>query len=123
MVDYNFKLAWDALKNRYENTRVLVYKQMKYFFGIHGAQNESAKALRLIQHGINDNLSILKSFVSTSYQHPISNTIDPAKEDAVNERRDITLFYIFNQGISTYQILQQKFKRMLIQNQSSRLQV
>ena len=83
-------------------------------------QCEQFKAL-----SVNDRIKFLFQikFVSTAYRHPISNTIAPAKEDVVNGRRDITLFYFFNQGIRTYQILQHKFKRMLIQNQSSRLQL
>lgn len=72
LVDENFQLAWDALKNRYENTRILVHQQMKYLFGIQVAQSETPKTIRLIQRGINDSLSIFKSYkIKTENWDPI----------------------------------------------------
>lgn len=72
MVDENFQLAWDALKNRYENTRILVHQQMKNLFGIQAAQLETTKSVRLIQRGINDSLSIFKSYkINTENWDPI----------------------------------------------------
>lgn len=72
LVDENFQLAWDALKDRYENPRILVHQQMKYFFGIPAAQHETPKSIRQIQRGINDSLSIFKSYkIQTQNWDPI----------------------------------------------------
>ncbi|XP_075150744.1 uncharacterized protein LOC142224849 [Haematobia irritans] len=72
LVDGNFELAWDALKNRYENPRILVHQQMKVLFGIQAAQVETAKAVRQIQRGINDSLSIFRSYkIKTENWDPI----------------------------------------------------
>ncbi|XP_075156671.1 uncharacterized protein LOC142229953 [Haematobia irritans] len=62
LTDANFTLAWNALKNRYENTRILVHQQMKKFFGIQVAPCETAKSIRNIQSSINDCVAIFKSY-------------------------------------------------------------
>ncbi|XP_075167743.1 uncharacterized protein LOC142239882 [Haematobia irritans] len=72
LVDSNFNLAWEALKNRYENTRILVHQQMKKLFGAPVANCETPKSIRQIQSCINDSVSILKSFkVKTDDWDPI----------------------------------------------------
>lgn len=72
LVDDNFQLAWEALKNRYENPRILVHQQMKQLFGIQVAQTETAKSIRHIQRGINDSLAIFKSYkIKTEDWDPI----------------------------------------------------
>ncbi|XP_075163011.1 uncharacterized protein LOC142235633 [Haematobia irritans] len=72
LVDENFQLAWDALKHRYENTRILVHQQMKTLFGIQVAQCETPKSIRVIQRGINDSLSIFRSYkINTENWDPI----------------------------------------------------
>ncbi|XP_075150959.1 uncharacterized protein LOC142225069 [Haematobia irritans] len=62
LVDANFHLAWEALKNRYENRRILVNQQMKKLFGIQTVQNESPKSIRQIQSSVSDSLSIFKTY-------------------------------------------------------------
>ncbi|XP_075157751.1 uncharacterized protein LOC142231017 [Haematobia irritans] len=72
LVDSNFVLAWEALKNRYENTRILVHQQMKKLFGAPVASSETPKSIRQIQSCINDSVSIFKSFkVKTDDWDPI----------------------------------------------------
>ncbi|XP_075158079.1 uncharacterized protein LOC142231352 [Haematobia irritans] len=62
LTDANFNLAWEALKNRYENKRILVNQQMKKLFSIQSVTNESPKSIRQIQSAINDSLAIFKSY-------------------------------------------------------------
>lgn len=62
LVDKNFNLAWEALKDRYENKRILVHQQMKKFFGIQNAPCETSKSIRQIQSSINDSISIFNSY-------------------------------------------------------------
>lgn len=62
LVDDNFLLAWNALKGRYENIRILVQQQMKHLFGLQMVQTENSKAIRQLQRGINDSLSIFKTY-------------------------------------------------------------
>ncbi|XP_075167693.1 uncharacterized protein LOC142239813 [Haematobia irritans] len=72
LVDENFQLAWDALVTRYENPRILVHQQMKQLFGLPSIQMETPKSIRQIQSGINDSLSIFKSYkINTDNWDPI----------------------------------------------------
>ncbi|XP_075163067.1 uncharacterized protein LOC142235692 [Haematobia irritans] len=72
LVDGNFLLAWEALKSRYENPRILVHQQMKILFGIQVAQVENAKSVRQIQRTINDSMAIFKSYdIKTENWDPI----------------------------------------------------
>ncbi|XP_037810871.1 uncharacterized protein LOC119603042 [Lucilia sericata] len=71
LVDENFSIAWEALKNRYENVRVLVHQQMKQLFGMPTIPQENAKAMRHMQSLVHDCISILKSFsVDVANCHP-----------------------------------------------------
>ncbi|XP_065362021.1 uncharacterized protein LOC135955595 [Calliphora vicina] len=55
----NFDLAWNALKTRYENKRVLVDNQIKILFDIPAATNENSESIRRIQSSVNDSLATL----------------------------------------------------------------
>lgn len=57
----NFLLAWEALKCRYENKRVLVDNQMKLLFDIPPATQEDSESIRRIQSSVNDSLATLRS--------------------------------------------------------------
>ncbi|KAI8123726.1 hypothetical protein CVS40_5795 [Lucilia cuprina] len=48
LMDYNFELAWQALKNRYENKRILINNQVKKIYGIQAPQSETLKFLRIL---------------------------------------------------------------------------
>lgn len=72
LVDENFKLAWDALKIRYENPRILVHQQMKQLFSIPASQTETPKSIRQIQSGIDNSLVIFQSYkINTANWDPI----------------------------------------------------
>ncbi|XP_065368746.1 uncharacterized protein LOC135961178 [Calliphora vicina] len=57
----NFELAWNALKTRYENKRVLVDNQIKILFDIPAAINEDSESIRKIQSSVNDSLATLRT--------------------------------------------------------------
>lgn len=56
----NFSLAWEALKSRYENKRILVDNQLKILLNLKLISSESSGALQDIQSTINDCLASLK---------------------------------------------------------------
>ena len=62
LCDDNFKLAWDALKNRFENKRILVTQQLKKLFNISSIPNEQCSSIRNLQYTVNDSLSILQTY-------------------------------------------------------------
>lgn len=68
----NFSLAWEALKARYENKRILVDNQLKILLSLKSIASESSEALQEIQTTINDCLAFLKAQnVSISDWDPI----------------------------------------------------
>ena len=68
----NFALAWQALKDRYENKRVLVDKQLAKLFNIKPLLEEKSEGLQNIQSTINDCLNILLNHsVNTTNWDPI----------------------------------------------------
>ena len=68
----NFELAWQALKDRYENKRVLVDKQLAKLFNIKAMTEEKSEGLQAIQSTINDCINILSNHnVNTSTWDPI----------------------------------------------------
>ena len=62
LCDDNFKLAWCALKERFENKRILVTQQLKNLFNINCIQNENCVSIRNLQYTVNDSLSILETY-------------------------------------------------------------
>ncbi|XP_075167412.1 uncharacterized protein LOC142239506 [Haematobia irritans] len=68
----NFSLAWEALRSRYENRRILVDNQLKVLLNLKPISSESSEALQDIQAMINDCLAALKAQqISTSDWDPI----------------------------------------------------
>ncbi|XP_075163141.1 uncharacterized protein LOC142235769 [Haematobia irritans] len=61
LCDENFDLAWDALKTRYENKRVLVDNQLRILFNIPPATVENSDSIQKVQSTVNDCLSTLKT--------------------------------------------------------------
>ncbi|XP_075158166.1 uncharacterized protein LOC142231444 [Haematobia irritans] len=61
LCDENFTLAWNALKSRYENKRVLVDNQLKILFNIPVATSEDSESLQRIHSTVKDCLSTLTS--------------------------------------------------------------
>lgn len=58
----SFNLAWEALKSRYENKRMLVNSQLKHLFALPTLTNESPTELRRLVTTVNDCLSIFKTY-------------------------------------------------------------
>lgn len=72
LTDDNFKLAWDALGQRYENKRILINHQLRKIFEIENVSSEKGKALRNLQYTINNCLSVLRTYnISVIYWDPI----------------------------------------------------
>ncbi|XP_075154241.1 uncharacterized protein LOC142227692 [Haematobia irritans] len=68
----NFELAWEALRSRYENKRVLVDNQLRILLNLKTISVESSESLQKIQTTINDCLAILKTHnISTQDWDPI----------------------------------------------------
>ncbi|XP_059217643.1 uncharacterized protein LOC131994781 [Stomoxys calcitrans] len=61
LCDENFNLAWNALKSRYENKRVLVDNQLKILFSIPVARTENSESLQEVHSTVNDCLCTLRS--------------------------------------------------------------
>ena len=59
--DQNYLLAWNALRSRYENKRVLVDNQLKALFNIQTANSETCEAIDRVRTTISDCLSMLTS--------------------------------------------------------------
>lgn len=72
LCDDNFDLAWNALKARYDNKRVLVDKQLRILFDIPVAADENSESINKIHATVVDCLSMLKSLnVPTDGWDPI----------------------------------------------------
>lgn len=70
--DQNFSLAWEALKARYENKRVLVDNQLRILFSIPNATTETSDVINRVQTTISDCLAILSSHgIAVSQWDPI----------------------------------------------------
>lgn len=68
----NFSLAWEALRSRYENKRILVDNQLKILLNLRVIASESSESLQKIQSTINDCLAALKAQdISTKDWDPI----------------------------------------------------
>ncbi|XP_075163307.1 uncharacterized protein LOC142235939 [Haematobia irritans] len=110
LVDSNFELAWEALKNRYENKRILVNQQMKRLFGITSVQNESPKSIRLVQNAINDSIAIFRSYeIEVDNWDPvlihlasskISDETLRAWEDSLNNHKELPTWEQMNSFLS-----------------------
>jgi len=59
LCDENFQLAWDALRSRFENKRVIVDNQLKTLLSLPTATSETNEAISKVQTAITDCLAIL----------------------------------------------------------------
>ena len=59
---HNFNLAWEALKSRYENERILVDKQVTILMNLPKIQKETSEEFMRLQSTVSNRLSVL-SFV------------------------------------------------------------
>ena len=55
-----FDLAWDELKNRFENKRILVNSQLRILFNLQAISTESGEGIKKLQSSINNSISTLK---------------------------------------------------------------
>ncbi|XP_059217443.1 uncharacterized protein LOC131994669 [Stomoxys calcitrans] len=62
LTDNNFDLAWESLRQRYENHRILVNHQLRKIFEIDNVTSERGKALRNLQYTVNNCLAVLKTY-------------------------------------------------------------
>lgn len=70
--DSGFDLAWSALKDRFENKRILVNGQIRRLFELKSITSESSQAIESFQREINSCLSNLKMYqIETSSWDPI----------------------------------------------------
>lgn len=61
-VHFGFALAWNALRQRYENRRILINYQLRKIFEIDNVNSEKGKTLRNLQYTVNNCLSILRTY-------------------------------------------------------------
>ncbi|XP_075147221.1 uncharacterized protein LOC142221389 [Haematobia irritans] len=72
LTDDNFMLAWDALRQRYENQRILINHQLRKIFETERVTTEKSKTLRNLQYTMNNCLSVLKTYnISVASWDPI----------------------------------------------------
>ncbi|XP_073835841.1 uncharacterized protein [Musca autumnalis] len=62
LTDEGFDIAWENLKNQYENKRILINNQLRTIFNLPQCAHESASALKKLQRDINNAISILKLY-------------------------------------------------------------
>ncbi|XP_073819582.1 uncharacterized protein [Musca autumnalis] len=62
LTDSNFDLAWEALRQRFENKRILINHQLRKIFDIDHVSSEKEKPLRNLQYTINNCLSVLRTY-------------------------------------------------------------
>ncbi|XP_075151077.1 uncharacterized protein LOC142225183 [Haematobia irritans] len=62
LTDNNFKLAWDALIQRFENQRILINHQLRRIFEMENVNSERGKGLRNLLYTVNNCLSILRTY-------------------------------------------------------------
>ncbi|XP_036342045.1 uncharacterized protein LOC118751347 [Rhagoletis pomonella] len=97
--DDNFELAWEALRSRYENKRILIDNQIKILMTLPTIQSENSEQLQRLQTSINNCLSVLNSQdVQTYSWDPILVYICSSKlpettlslwEQSLSSRRDL----------------------------------
>ncbi|XP_061394714.1 uncharacterized protein LOC133330273, partial [Musca vetustissima] len=62
LTDEGFDIAWENLKNQYENKRILINNQLRKIFNLPQCAHESASALKKLQRDINNAISVLKLY-------------------------------------------------------------
>ncbi|XP_036346634.1 uncharacterized protein LOC118755949, partial [Rhagoletis pomonella] len=106
----NFTLAWNALKSRYENKRILVDKQIKTLLTLSQVHFENSEALQTLQNSINNSLSVLNSQgVPTENWDPILVYICSSKlpqetlslwEQSLSSRKDLPTWEQMNEFLT-----------------------
>ncbi|XP_067637745.1 uncharacterized protein [Eurosta solidaginis] len=115
--DDNFDLAWEALRSRYENKRILVDNQIKSLLTLATIQSENSEQLQKLQNTINNCLSVLHSQgVTTDSWDPILVYICSSKlpettlslwEQSLSSRRDLPSWSQMNDFlISRYEVVE-----------------
>lgn len=105
LCDENFAQAWEALRARYDNKRMLVDNQLKTLFNIPAANSENSEAIQRIQTTITDCLSSLTSQgVSVANWDPILIFLCSTKlpdetlalwEQSLNSRKELPCGHIW----------------------------
>ncbi|XP_059217730.1 uncharacterized protein LOC131997951 [Stomoxys calcitrans] len=62
LTDDNFNLAWEALRQRYENRRILINHQLRKIFEIDPVTSEKGKGLRNLLYIVNNCLAVLRTY-------------------------------------------------------------
>ncbi|XP_059224813.1 uncharacterized protein LOC131997647 [Stomoxys calcitrans] len=110
LTDLNYELAWKALKERYENKRILINHQLRKIFDLEMVSTEKSKSLRNLQYTINNCLSVLKSYnISVIAWDPIlvfwvssklpQETLS-AWEGSIQNHKDMTTWNQLNEFLS-----------------------
>ncbi|XP_075167660.1 uncharacterized protein LOC142239773 [Haematobia irritans] len=60
LTNEGFQMAWNNLKDRYENKRILVNSQLKILFNLASVKSESAQEIKRLQREINNCITSLK---------------------------------------------------------------
>ncbi|XP_036345253.1 uncharacterized protein LOC118754485 [Rhagoletis pomonella] len=109
--DDNFELAWEALRSRYENKRVLVDNQIRILMNLKSIQVENSEDIHKLQSSVNNCLQILATQqVSTERWDPIiiylvtsklpENTVALWKQ-SLSSRKDLPNWTQMNQFLTT----------------------
>lgn len=107
----NFKLAWNALKLKYENRKILVDKQVDILLNIKEALVESSDEIQRIQTTINDCLALVSAqHVNVKEWDPITVHICASKlpeeslklwEQSISTSRDLPTWEEMNNFLSS----------------------
>ncbi|XP_017485298.1 PREDICTED: uncharacterized protein LOC108373869 isoform X2 [Rhagoletis zephyria] len=115
--DDNFELAWEALRARYENRRVLVDNQIKTLMNLKPIQVENSEDIQRLQSSVNNCLQILATQqVSTESWDPILIYLVTSKlpentvtlwEQSLISRKDLPNWSQMNQFLTTrYEVVE-----------------
>ncbi|XP_067620476.1 uncharacterized protein [Eurosta solidaginis] len=115
--DQSFELAWNALKHRYENRRILVDNQLKTLFNIQPVTSENGERIQYVQTTINNCLSTLQANgVSTANWDPMLVYLCSSKlpdetlalwEQSLNSRKELPLWSELDQFLTTrYEVVE-----------------
>ncbi|XP_017479520.1 PREDICTED: uncharacterized protein LOC108376126 [Rhagoletis zephyria] len=115
--DDNFELAWEALKARYENKRVLVDNQIRILMNLKPIPIENSEDIQRLQSSVNNCLQILGTQqVSTESWDPILIYLVTSKlpentvalwEQSLSSRKDLPNWSQMNQFLTTrYEVVE-----------------
>ncbi|XP_067639413.1 uncharacterized protein [Eurosta solidaginis] len=115
--DNNFELAWEALKSRYENKRILVDNQLKTLFNLPTIFAESGEQIQKMQTTINNCMSTLNTQgIPTTDWDPILVYLCSSKlpseslslwEQSLSSRKEMPLWEDMNKFLtSRYEVVE-----------------